>query len=100
MNTPDGDEPRMRDQEAIADSIENTNIADSEVAMAFNNQRNGPDLQLQLSQLEKEKELYNDWDDLDDYMGRVSPACKEQVYRLYLKGATIKDLSLKFGILA
>ena len=46
MNTPDGDEPRMRDQEAIADSIENTNIADSEVAMAFNNQRNGPDLQL------------------------------------------------------
>lgn len=29
----------------------------------------------------------------------MSPFAKEQVYRLYLKGTTIKDLSLKFGII-
>ena len=29
----------------------------------------------------------------------MSPFAKEAVYRQYLKGATVKDLSLKFGIL-
>lgn len=33
------------------------------------------------------------------FNGRMSPFAKELVYRNYLKGATIKDLSLKFGIL-
>jgi len=29
----------------------------------------------------------------------MSPIAKEKIYRLYLKGTTIKDLSLKFGAL-
>lgn len=33
------------------------------------------------------------------YNGRVSPVAKEELYRLYLKGSNIKDLSLKYGIL-
>lgn len=33
------------------------------------------------------------------FSGRMSPFAKELVYRNYLKGATVKDLSLKFGIL-
>jgi transposase-like protein len=33
------------------------------------------------------------------YNGRISPVAKEEIYRLYLKGTTIKELSLKFGIL-
>jgi len=33
------------------------------------------------------------------YNGRLSPVAKEELYRLYLKGTTIKDLSLKYGIL-
>jgi uncharacterized protein YjcR len=33
------------------------------------------------------------------YNGRISPVAKEELYRLYLKGTTIKDLSLKYGIL-
>ena len=33
------------------------------------------------------------------YNGRLSPFAKENVYRDYLKGMTIKDLSLKYGIL-
>jgi len=35
----------------------------------------------------------------DEFKGRMSPFGKEMVYRSYLKGATIKDLSLRFGIL-
>lgn len=33
------------------------------------------------------------------YNGRMSPAGKEELYRYYLNGMTIKDLSLKYGIL-
>jgi len=33
------------------------------------------------------------------FNGRVSPWAKEDIYRLYLQGMTIKDLSLKFGLL-
>jgi len=32
--------------------------------------------------------------------GRMSPFAKEKIYRLYLKGTSVKDLSLKFGCLA
>lgn len=32
------------------------------------------------------------------YHGRMSPAAKEDLYRAYLLGATVKDLSLKYGI--
>ena len=32
--------------------------------------------------------------------GRMSPAAKEELYRAYLSGDTIKDLSLRYGILA
>ena len=33
------------------------------------------------------------------YNGRISPLAKEEIYRTYLKGTTIEELSLKFGIL-
>jgi hypothetical protein len=33
------------------------------------------------------------------YNGRMSPIGKEELYRSYLKGMTVKDLSLKYGIL-
>lgn len=33
------------------------------------------------------------------YLGRMSPVGKEELYRNYLKGMTVKDLSLRYGIL-
>lgn len=33
------------------------------------------------------------------YYGRLSPFAKEILYREYQKGMTVKDLSLKYGIL-
>ena len=38
-------------------------------------------------------------DEENGYQGRMSPFGKELVYRNYLKGASVKDLSLRFGIL-
>lgn len=34
------------------------------------------------------------------FLGRLSPFAKELIYRNYMKGATIKELSLRFGVLA
>ena len=33
------------------------------------------------------------------YIGRLSPWAREEIYRLYHAGYTVKELSLKFGIL-
>jgi hypothetical protein len=50
--------------------------------------------------MENEKRMLNEWDQTEaPLVGRVSPFAKELIYRSYLKGATVKDLSLKFGIL-
>jgi hypothetical protein len=50
---------------------------------------------------EAEKKMMQNWDSAEaPLVGRLSPFAKELVYRNYLKGATVKDLSLKFGILA
>jgi len=47
----------------------------------------------------QEAKLFKSWDDTQmAVVGRLSPFAKESVYRAYLKGATVKDLSLKFGI--
>ena len=49
---------------------------------------------------EAEKKIMQNWDSAEaPLVGRLSPFAKELVYRNYLKGATVKDLSLKFGIL-
>jgi len=33
------------------------------------------------------------------YNGRMSPKAKDELYNMYMQGSTLKDLSLKFGIL-
>ena len=33
------------------------------------------------------------------YNGRLSPVAKQEIYLNYMKGMTIKDISLKYGIL-
>lgn len=54
----------------------------------------------ELEALDQEQDFYDDPINFErGYMGRLSPFAKEQLYRDYQKGMTIKDLSLKFGIL-
>ena len=53
-----------------------------------------------LDAFEEECELMEDPETFERaYYGRLSPFVKENVYREYLKGYSIKDLSLKYGIL-
>lgn len=49
---------------------------------------------------QKEKAMIRNWDSMEtDFKGRMSPFAKETLYRKYIQGTTVKDLSLKFGIL-
>lgn len=44
--------------------------------------------------------MLRNWDSMEtDFKGRMSPFAKETLYRKYIQGMTVKDLSLKFGIL-
>jgi hypothetical protein len=44
--------------------------------------------------------MAKNWEDHDiTYHGRLSPFAKEMIYRNYQKGATIKAMSLRFGVL-
>jgi hypothetical protein len=44
--------------------------------------------------------MFQSFEDVDEPLqGRMSPFAKEKLYRLYIKGTSIKDLSLKFGCL-
>jgi hypothetical protein len=66
----------------------------------FNEARQSADMALLNEQWENEKTMIEDWDEWETSVnGRMSPFAKELVYKHYLKGATVKDLSLKFGIL-
>lgn len=48
---------------------------------------------------ELEQEIFQDPDQIEQFtQGRMSPQAKETLYRSYLQGTTIKDLSLKYGI--
>jgi hypothetical protein len=47
-------------------------------------------------------QTFDNTDDTDkkpEIVGRVSPWCKEEIYRNYLEGWTVKDLSYKYGLL-
>lgn len=62
--------------------------------------RDGVDMQDLHEKWEAEKQMMQDWDEQETpLVGRVSPFAKELLYRSYLKGSTVKDLSLKFGLL-
>ena len=66
----------------------------------FNESRGNLDIADSIEKLENEKRMLNEWDQTEaPLVGRVSPFAKELIYRSYLKGSTVKDLSLKFGIL-
>lgn len=101
LNKTEDDHVRNEDHDTIAQTVSNYNVHGSTLHEQFNVARNGVDLGDLHDKWENEKEMIKDWDDMETaFNGRMSPFAKELVYRSYLKGATVKDLSLKFGILA
>jgi hypothetical protein len=53
----------------------------------------------ELEKFEFQSEIKADKESEFQINGRVSPWCKEEIYRNYLEGWTVKDLSYKYGLL-
>ena len=100
MNGEDADAVRAKDDESIKDTIGNFDVTEGSLMEKFNLARASVDTELVDKEWEAEKQMMQEWDDNDiDFLGRLSPFAKELIYKHYIKGATVKDLSLKFGVL-
>jgi hypothetical protein len=107
MNHPEGDEWKTEEKEHVKDimsTLDTPNFRDhvpnNEMMNEFLNMRLSVDWQEEFAKFEGEKEFIVEHErEGSTYSGRLSPIAKEKIYRLYLKGATSKALSSRFGIL-
>lgn len=74
-------------------------IPNNELMQEFISQRTSVDWDEEYVKFQSEKDFITENEAQDrQYTGRLSPTVKERIYRLYLKGATPKELGLRFGI--
>ena len=100
MRTKEGEKLRAKDGKNLAATLTDVRTHTDDLAKKFNRARFEVDFHKLNADYEKEKKMVQDWSVLGlEYFGRVSPWTKELIYRNYQKGAKIKDLSLRFGLL-
>jgi len=101
LPTKEAEEMSKQKRKDINDMLTDTDSAHQEFPEAFFNWKVETDKAAVI-----EKEIDEEMDFLENpttfetgYNGRMSPFVKETIYREYQRGMTIKDLSLKYGIL-
>ena len=100
MKTEEGEELRKEDEENFAEAVNVRNDHLNEMIDKFNAARNSTDFGNSMKDNEDElKDMEDVFDEDDMFHGRMSPFAKEMLYRNYMKGATVKDLSLKYGVI-
>jgi hypothetical protein len=108
MKNEEGDKLRQKEKDSVENvmgRMDTANFKDylpnNELMQEFTNQRLKVDWEEEYLKFQSEKDFISENIARDrQYIGRLSPVVKERIYRLYLKGATPKDLSLRFGIFA
>jgi Eukaryotic mitochondrial regulator protein len=100
LNTLEGNEARELEEEQVADLLTNDNYADQTMKDRMASMKFTQDHPDEILQREAEIKNARGLEQAEiQYNGRLSPLAREEIYRTYLKGTTIKELSLKFGIL-
>lgn len=107
MDNYEGDKLRKKEDESVKQVMSNMDVPDfrkhlpnNEMLQELMNQRLKVDWKQEYDKFQAEKEMISTKiNKKNPYNGRLSPIAKERIYRLYLKGATPKELSLRFGIL-
>ena len=105
MNTPYNKEIVEGKHKALEDcikkTVESTGIDDNNLMEKFLNHKEHIDTKEVWTKFKEEQEMLKDPDQAEVYAstGRLSPQTKEEIYRSYLTGSKVKDLSLKYGIL-
>jgi len=99
-NTIEGEEAREKQASALEGILQEDSYADQTIMDRLEGvkfQMNHPDeVQRRENDITHAKGLEQQG---IQYNGRMSPIAKEELYHNYQKGVTIKDLSLKYGIL-
>lgn len=95
LNIDEGERIRKTDEENTFKSITDENVASTNLMDEFNAARKGLDYQDKAKQQDLEKFMLESFEKQESrFNGRMSPFAKEQLYRRYLKGETVKELSL------
>lgn len=100
LKTVEGEEARKEQEQEVENLLTNDQYADQTIKDRMNNLKTQQDYGDELMKRDAELKMARQLEMSEiQYNGRISPIAKEELYRLYLKGTTIKDLSLKYGIL-
>jgi hypothetical protein len=100
LNTEEGEEQREKDKSAIENLLQNETYADQTMKERFDARKAMDDHPDELHQKEHELKFLKNLENQEIlYNGRMSYQGKEELYLNYQKGMSIKDLSLKYGIL-
>jgi hypothetical protein len=100
MNLVEGDRHRDKEQKLTMKVIGDMKKPGREMMDEFNKARHGLDHIDIIGKQDLEQTMIRDFERHGiRYYGRMSPLAKEHLYRRYLKGETIKELSLSYGIL-
>ena len=100
LKTEDGQETRDQEAEDVKDLLTNETYADQTMRERVAAMKMSHDQMQEMIERENEMKLQQTLSMSEiQYNGRLSPKAKEEIYRAYLVGTTIKDLSLKYGIL-
>ena len=85
----------------MKDTILNEKVASTNMFDSFLKHQAAHDIQEEIVKLDEQKNAAQDAFMAHDtpVQGRLSPEVKERIYREYLTGTTVKDLSLAYGIL-
>ena len=96
----EGETAREVEEEQIRNILENQSYADQTIKDRLNAMNFINDYPEEQLNKEQELKMVKGMEQQDiQFNGRMSPIAKEELYRNYLKGMTIKDLSLKYGCL-
>ena len=104
MNSPDQEEANRKKLVGEADNLEKTvkneDVMSGNIMDEYMRGKRYLDNKLAYDEFQLEQDIFSSPDHAEAReTGRLSPVVKEEIYRSYLQGTKIRDLSLKHGIL-
>ena len=103
LNVDEGlDENSIKEEEhkSIKEILTSPDSSSAALMKEFVAARSGLDHWDEKKQAEAQEKALERWENAETpFLGRMSPFAKERLYRSYIDGATVKALSLKYGIL-
>lgn len=100
LATAEGEQLREQEANTIESILSNEQNADQTIRERLEAMKTVTDYPAEIQNRDNEMKMVRNFDTQEiQYHGRMSPIAKEELFQNYLKGMTVKDLSLKYGII-